>query len=289
MNAYTLHGVITALSPISHNSDTRAGNSTLLRRQYVMRTDGTSVEVPYISGNAIRGYLRRLAMKDLLVGIGYTVDLATPGGKRLWHAMFSGGLLSKDAKVGIDLALKRNAYTTIPTVRLFGWAWGNQMIESKMKVGHAVLRCRDLHDTPVESEGNLPAIRDCIEQTFHTRRHDRAAEYNDDPTHTTLAKTEDDERNQEPHQMICAAEVFRTGVRFGHEFVLEDPTDLEVSALAHMIGLWRGSPYVGGKSAIGLGRVDLSYGDLDSSIYQQYIREHADDIRAVLDELVIKS
>lgn len=263
---FTMAGEITALSPLSHNGDTPAGNSTRLRRQVVILRDGAKRSIPYISGNAIRGYLRRRAMADMLREADYTVDITKAGGKRLWHAMFSGGILSKGASM--DLAAKREVFETIPMIRLFGWAWGNQMIESKMKVSNMMPFCRELHG-PKETP-----IRHCVKKVFHTRKADRWTEV-------------EDGSGDEPHQMIYETEVFVQGTRFSHRFTVEDPTDLDLSALSRVIELWRRYPTIGGKSAIGMGEVNLEYDrkGITDGAYLQYVKDRTGAIRSVLDGL----
>lgn len=255
-------GTVTALSQLSHNGDTPGGNSTRLRYQ-VMLVDGAQKKIPYISGNAVRGYLRRRAMADMLRRIDYTVDVSGAGGKRLWHAMHSGGTLQPGS--GMDLAAKRRVYETIPMVRLFGWAWGNQMVESLMKVSSMMPICSELDG------GDGPPVRKCVHTVYHTRRDNRQVESEDG----------------EPSQMIYNTEVFVAGTRFRHEFALEDPTSLDLSALRHVIDLWREYPTVGGKSAIGMGAVDLryEYGGATPDEYVQYLDSNAAAIRAVLDGL----
>lgn len=256
-------GIVTALSPLSHNGDTPGGNATRLRHQ-VMIVGRTQRKIPYVSGNAVRGYLRRRAMTDMLRRIGYTVDTAKAGGKRLWHAMYSGGILQ--AESGMDLATKQKVYDTIPMLRLFGWAWGNEMIESIMKVANMMPMCSELDG------GDSPPIRRCTHTIYHTRRDDRQVESDDGSS----------------NQMIYNTEVFVSGTKFRHEFALEDPTDLDLSALSHVIGLWRAYPTIGGKSAIGLGSVDLKYdlGGAAPGAYTQYLGDRADAIRTTLDGLV---
>lgn len=256
-------GMVTALSPLSHNGDTPGGNATRLRHQ-VMMVDGVQRKIPYVSGNAVRGYLRRRAMTDMLRRIGYAVDTAEAGGKRLWHAMYSGGILQ--AASGMDLAAKRRVYDTIPMLRLFGWAWGNQMIESKMKVANMMPVCSELDG------GDNPPIRRCTHTIYHTRRDDRQVESDDGGS----------------SQMIYNTEVFVAGTKFRHEFAIEDPTDLDVSALRHVIDLWRAYPTIGGKSAIGLGNVDIQYdyGGASPDAYAQYLKDSSDTIRVTLDGLV---
>lgn len=261
---FSVDGEVTALSPLSHDGDERAGNSTRLRRQAMILRDGSKQSIPYVSGNAVRGYLRRRAMADMLRDVDYAVDATKAGGKSLWRAMFSGGASSRGT--GMDLAAKRTVYETIPMVRLFGWALGTQMIESKMKVSAMLPVCRELH-------GRKEApVRHLVRMVFHTRKDDRWTEVEDDG---------------EPNQMIYETEAFVPGTRFTHGFSVEDPTDLELSALSRIIELWRRYPTIGGKSAMGMGEVKLEYdlGGITDGAYARYVKDNAGAIRSVLDGL----
>ena len=72
----------------------KTGSVSLLNRQKWI-VDGEPVSVPYISGNAIRGQLRRKAMYDFTHDIGYTIDLDRIKGRKLYHALFTGGNLEQ--------------------------------------------------------------------------------------------------------------------------------------------------------------------------------------------------
>ena len=58
-------GTLTALSSIAHGGETR-GTITLLRRELVCSSSGELVHVPIVSGNTLRGRLRRLGEELLL-------------------------------------------------------------------------------------------------------------------------------------------------------------------------------------------------------------------------------
>ena len=86
--------------------------------------------------------------------------------------------------------------------------------------------------------------------------------------------------------MIMEYEAFAPGTELYHRFVIEDPTKLDISVLARMLELWKIKPYVGGKSAIGFGEVEISYDfEGSSDAYLNYIQEHKEEIVKLLDAL----
>ena len=270
---YKVDGVVTAMSALSHNSDVTFGNMTRLRRQVYMHDD-KRIQIPFVSGNAIRGVLRRHAMTDMLQRVGFKIDVDTPGGKRVYHALFTGGILEKTKMVGLDLETKKSIFETIPLARIFGWAWGNQMLESQMKVGHMIPICRETRRfVPIETDGPLPAIKSCMSVTYHTRRDDLKAER---------------DKDEQAHQMLYTFEVFNPGVQFWHRFSLEDPEPVMQSALWHVIDLWNKYSYIGGKSGTGLGQLKLDYQtdpDITSAAYLGHLDEHSQDICDRLDKM----
>ena len=56
-STYRIEGAATLLSSLSHGGE-HAGTVGFLRREKIMQPDGQIVEVPIVSGNALRGLLR---------------------------------------------------------------------------------------------------------------------------------------------------------------------------------------------------------------------------------------
>ena len=67
-----VRGFLKAKSPIFHGGDEKTGSVVLLRRMKFI-VDEEPTDVPYISGNAVRGVWRRLIFKDMLEKIGYEI------------------------------------------------------------------------------------------------------------------------------------------------------------------------------------------------------------------------
>src|SRR5690554_6003612 len=177
MKTEHIHGHIIAITPIHHGGDESTGaRATLRRMKYLV--DGKRVEIPVISGNAIRGVLRRLIMAHMLETLGY--GKRTEEGEaddrmksmKAYHMLFSGGTLESVEDSGaIDLALRRELRTSLPALSVFGSAIGNQMIEGKMKCGIAVPVCTELAAfQPGEQATN--SIYELLTDDFTTRKDD---------------------------------------------------------------------------------------------------------------------
>jgi len=268
-------GKITLLSPMYHGGNEKTGSVSLLNRQRWL-VNGEPQEVPFVSGNAIRGYLRRLAMKDMVQLVNYEIDLNSKGGKKLFHSLFTGGVLesveAKDSGI-INLELKRKVYDYLPFARLFGFAFGNQMIESIMKVSQLLPVCTELKEyLPPECIPKL-SFYDMISSTFQTRRDD-------------IRETR--ESDEAVTQMLVDYETFVPGSTFHHEFRIEDATDLDMSSFARLAALWSEKPIIGGKSAVGLGELKIEYNlpeGISSKQYIEFMGKNKKKITEVLDEL----
>ena len=266
-----IEGVITAKSALIHQGNDKTGNTVLLNRQKFL-VDGKATMIPYVSGNAVRGQLRRRVMEDMLNMLDYRLDVSNSGERRLYHSLFTGGLLEdvKDDKYSnINLAFKRQIYELVPMMRLFGFSYGNQMIESIMKVSQMLPICKELNDyLPHQSD---TSFYEYLSQMFQTRRDDIKSERAE---------------GENPTQMLVDYEVFIPGTKFYHKFALEDPTDLDMSTFAHLLHLWGTYPTIGGKSSIGLGQLKLNYHDF--SVNNEKYIAHIEDNKSEIIELLNK-
>jgi len=292
-----ISGIITALSPIHHGGDEKTGAIALLRRG-VWIVDSEPVEVPYIEGNAIRGMLRRLVMQDLLERVRFK-----PTQPRLYHTLFSGGVLeevTREAVGRLDLDLRRRIRVWLPALSLWGGAIANQAVRGKLIVGKALPICRELNNyLPIKSE---ISIHTYLMHSFFTRRAEREPELAEDVITRVITKSpevpegaemevvevdgekvkkrREMKKKEEPTvQMLVELECFAPGTRFYHWFTLLDTTPLEESCFAHALDLWRQRPYLGGRAAVGMGEVSLSYEiPYSSEAYLAFLEERKNEI-----------
>lgn len=214
--------------------------------------------VPYIGGNSIRGYLRRIIMYDFcqLAGIEKL-------NKDTYHQLFTGGNITEST--GFEDIAKREKYIEMcPSIALLGSAIGNMTIEGEMKVIGARLQCKE------NNTGNI-SFWQLIETNFGTR--------NDS------SKREKDieivDNMEEKSQMMYQYENFITGSVFDSSFVLTTDDDLLISAFWRMIKLWKENNFIGGNSARDSGMIDIHIdipADADAK-YLSYIKAKSAEIK----------
>jgi len=266
-----IEGVLRAVTPIHHGGNEKTGSVILLNRIKFL-VDGEPMDIPFISGNAVRGVWRRLIFKDMLDQIGYEIDVSRKGGQKLYHAIFAGGVLETvdvSSSATIDVELKKRILSLLIPARLFGFSIGNQSIEGRLKVGHLLPICKELNEyIPAKSN---KTIYEMISSMFQTRKDE--------------LKTER-EKDEQAVQMLIEYEVFTAGTQFYHKVMLEDPTEIDISCLARVIELWKQKPFIGGKSSIGLGELEIDYKfDGKSDEYLDFLKKKRDEICQLLDSL----
>lgn len=138
-------GIMTAIEPISHSAGSN-GITTELRRNVYMQPDGTTELVAEVSGNAMRGVLRRAGMVDMLNRLGYGLPDEQGNVKGLslkaFETLTSGGSLEKGGR-GLDIDHARHLRELIPLLSVFGAASGNQMLDGRCKIGGPRPICRE--------------------------------------------------------------------------------------------------------------------------------------------------
>lgn len=269
---YEIEGTVTALTPIFHGGDEKTGSTPVLRTIMVYVDGVGEVPIPYISGNGIRGKLRRLSIKDFLDMLEYEIT-----NTKLHHALFSGGVLesTSDTTGVIDLAFRKKVRELMPPVAIFGCALGNQMIQGNLIVEHMWPICEEYKPyLPEEYQKDPRAerpIRTFTDQSFITRRDDLREE-----------RVED----EQAVQMKVDYECFVPGTKFYHRFVLQLPDQLQLSCFGRVLDLFEAMPYVGGRSSSGDGKVMLNYKNKpDASLYLEFVQEKKDEIIKLLKEL----
>jgi len=268
MGKKRIEGRITVLTPLHHGGDEKTGSTPMLRAIDVI-CDGRRVRVPYISGNAIRGRLRRLLYHDLLEQCRINAKAVS---KKVIHILASGGVLELGKSSGcIDLNIRNRVRDTIPLARLLGCSIGNQILSGRLIVGHAVPISRETAGMMVPAtDAALLPIRELTGNEFITRRDE-------------VREREEDEAAV---QMKVEFEVLLPGVQLFHYFQLEDDDALCEATLARAITLWKSSPYIGGRSSSGFGEMHLEYAaELSEEPYLEFVAKNKDAITALVEEL----
>ena len=262
-----------AKSPVFHGGNEKTGSVVLLNRERFLTENGVE-EIPIISGNAVRGILRREIMADFLKQVGYKIDVSTKNGQKLYHALFTGGILEtvdSSSSGVIDIDLKKKVIQYLIPVRLFGFSIGNQTVESKLKVGQGLSICKELSPFLPENINARHSYYEMLTQAFQTRKDELHAEREED---------------EQAVQMLVEYEVFAPGSMFYHEFKIEDPEDIDLSCFSRLLELWQRKPYIGGKSSIGFGELQLHYDfNYTSEQYLKFLQDNKDKINEILAEL----
>jgi len=314
---------MTALTSVSHIGDTFGVNAKL-RREKFAQPDGTVEEVPVVSGNSLRGILRDRGMLHMLKALGYGVNEETGAVRGLplaaFHFLFSGGALTSTGRAGLDIDEARRWRSLIPLVSVFGGAMGNQIMPGKVTVGKAIPICTETaHLIPPRFvTGTLQSIWELCQEEAYTRRDDEKSEtlrqliapdvraLLEDVAREKRAKrgTIDDlaDAPGASQQMRYFVETLCAGTRFFWDIVLDDVTDIEFEAFAAALGEFGRHPYIGGRAGVGHGKVAVSFDgwiEIDplarpvgldvalplGSRYEQHLRDHADEIRMILNGL----
>lgn len=319
MQTYHFEGVVTALSSITHNGGESFGINQKLRREKIVQPDGSVEEVPIISGNGVRGLLRDIGMLHMCRQLGYGVEQdGTVSGMPLaaFYFLFSGGSLSSGGGRGLDVDAARRVRSLIPLVGIFGGAWASRLCRGKLITGKLIPICEETaHLLPETYQVRATtSIWDYLQEEMYTRKDDAKNEHYQPLLSGETRKLLDDERHQkaqatalaEPQrdtgqhqQMMYYVETLAAGTRFYWELALNDVSDVEFEAFATTLVEFSKRPYIGGKSAIGLGKISVQFDNwlrIDSrtegqgdalsmplgALYQRHLQQHGDDIRAFL-------
>lgn len=284
--------ILRCMAPLAHGSfGESAGNTTLIRRMAIVSLPGMP-RVPVVSGNALRGVLRRLVMRDMLehgLGIATTGklnkqssslrrawqraveewDYETQGEPppapvhwwdRVYGAMVNGGHLDgSENTVNPDrIAALREA---CPPLSVFGAALYSSFLTGHMNVGFLWPHCQETVAAGLIEERRgavyLPA-EDLVEEVSHVRHVDREEQ---DPAVSGVTP------------MPTTVETLATGTVLEAQIEFaRHATVIEQGAVAHGLMLLR---TLGGQAARGLGAVALDVSPGPTEEYLAWRNEHA--------------
>ena len=269
-----IEGKIIAIEPISHIGETRSIDSKFNREKMMISSKSgitKVIEVPIISGNSLRGVLRRRAGYKFLELVGIKKETLAEG---LQHALFSGGMLKKGTGGGvIDTSFISKVRQNVPYLSLFGTVLGQQMIQSKLDVGQLVpISCQTKGRTGIDSNISIYSLLD-----------ERAATRRDDMEDKPKGNNEDEQKQQ----MRYTHEVIVAGTEFFHYFTLKSCNEIEKGSFWSTIADFCKYPKIGGLGCRGFGMIKLNY-DIQTESAQKYeawIIENRESIIKYLKEL----
>jgi len=246
------HSVWTLTSPMHHGADEKHGNVNLFRRHRVHDPlTGRVAYVPFVSGNAVRGLWRDIAMDRWLSLLGISSRDLPP---QRAHALFAGGSVDRGAdSAKIDNTVRDVARDTCPPWDLFAGCIDKQIMGSRIRVCDAVLACREnawlvqpiiAPDTPVEElAGLLPDAAEMTQLRLLTRQAHR------------------DIPESDGVQMIANTEVLISGYQMVHTIQvigIDNINPVTASCFSDLLEHFQAVGYVGAGAARGLGGVALS-------------------------------
>lgn len=263
------------LSPLMHYGDERMGTMQIARCMK-FEYDGDFIDIPVYSGNAFRGIMRRIAMRDFLEKIGIAEEGISP---KLYHLFFTGGTLTGGGRF-CEIGEKREMRRLCPPLSLFGSAIGDQIPEGKMKVGIFKPICKETED--YTGKHSDVSFYDMLEEIFYTRRDDLKSSSYD------IIKDENNEKNKKenPVQMKYEMQALSAGTNLISSIVIENSNDIEESCLEAIIEKFKEMPFIGGKSATGHGEVKITCEcTKGSNLYYDYLEQNKDEIKEWLRNL----
>lgn len=239
---------IKLLSPLAHGAfDVGADTNVMALRRFPLLVDGQSVEVPALSGNALRGRIRRTLMRSFLTALGITAE--HPKWDRIYGMAVNGGTISGPQDTTINPARIRDVRAALPPLSVLGAACYSWFLPSRVSVGICWPICDlTVQAGVVDPSGHpVPALADVEGEVQHTRLPDR-----------DVAATEDLKPMPHGVEVINAGVVLQSEILFAPE-----ATDHERSAI---IGTVIGLDALGGQGAKGLGRVHIDSPDGVSAV-----------------------
>jgi hypothetical protein len=266
LQTLNLKGKIKLLSPLIH-SEEQTGYSTKFRR-INFDVNGEYMPVPVLSGNSIRGVLRRLGANHLLEKIELASDDIPDGS---YYCLYSGGILTKGKKTASEPDFKRQVRQINPFLSLFGSTMRQQMLSGKLQVGMGIPIAQETAQyTGIESERRL---FDMLQEITYTRRDDRET------------KEEKTIESENKHQMLMTVETLLPGVELYHGFTLRRVNEFELACFYAILKEFEKHPYLGGAIRIGHGKVEWDYQPGNSKPYEDFLARNKKKIKQHLVEL----
>lgn len=262
MSAQVWEGIVTAMAPMSHNSDETLGTDTKFRRVGIIH-QGKVVRVPVYSGNAFRGIFRRIAAKQFcdLIGLGQESMSDT-----LYYTFFCGGALQKGStQAYIEIGAKREMRSMIPFLSLLGAAVTNQIVPGKLEIGLCWPICAET--AGMTGIASTLTVWSLFDEVFYTRRDDR----------------EDKQERKEgdaAQQMKFNGEVLVPGTQLKHKIALHGGNEVELACFGYAITAMIAKGILGGKSGVGHGQCKFEYTPAwpEPKLYLDYVAVNKEKI-----------
>ena len=255
-------GQLTALSSIAHGGEHR-GTVTTIRRERILR-HGEPSYVPILSGNGIRGRLRRTAEELYRETVGYEGQIDAGAA----HVLRSGGSLVKRASTtALTGSRLRTARELVPPLAIFGGVVGRS-VEGALQVGKAVPH---LAETAHLTGQPGPSMFTLLQLETYTRAPRAGAPALEalDTTSMPMTTTGDvdrdalaelnatDPRDDLDGQMVFRLETLPAGTVMSTWLRLAHVSDLHLAFFVDVLAAFTAHARIGGRAAMGHGLVDV--------------------------------
>lgn len=253
-------GIITLLSPLSHTGQ-NDGTYSIFRRLTIF-LNNQEHRVPILSGNSIRGQLRRVLMADLIKKLDLTISDINDD---IYYTLFVGGRLKKGQRQKVNDIKPTEVREAIPPLSILGSVVAQKVMPGKLICGMAVPIAEETNEmTGIESNISIYSL---TEEIPYSRRDDLE---------------EKQEKPKDKAQMQYHIEVIKAGTKLSHFFALSNETNIEIAAFWRGVRLLGESGHLGGMRAKGHGRFEWSYKIDDESIYVKHLEENKKEIKAIV-------
>jgi hypothetical protein len=244
MTVWHWEGTVQALTSIRHTGES-LGTVQYLRRERFLTPNGTK-DIPVVSGNAVRGALRRHSADLTWNLLGEPKMLLGAA-----HALWSGGTLVRAKGEPLAGARLAELRARVPHVALFGAAAGGRILDGALAVGKLVPICTDTaHIIPEQFHpASMPTLWDLLQ----------VEEYSRTGQAPRISSTIDPSADAEPDTRFrFGTETFIAGTSFYTWWQLVHPTVETASYMALLIDQWAPVATVGGGIRAGHGRIALN-------------------------------
>ena len=261
----TWTGTLRAVSSIAHDGE-RRGTVSLLRRERFATPQGEFVHVPVISGNALRGALRRTACDLFVDAMELEGELSLPAAQLLRGG---GGALHKSSKAPLTGSRLARLRQLVPPVAVFGGTVGSRTLSGALQVGkvvpHLVETAHLLAPTPAVDIASTTSLRDVFTATqleTYTRVEDTEAVLSVSavpvrPDGSLEARTVLEEAPAAAGgagQMLFRVETFPAGTRFDAWLQLLRADPIASDFTREVVHAFTAGGRLGGRRGIGHGR-----------------------------------
>ena len=252
------NATLRATSSIAHGGETR-GTITLLRREMILGPTGTPLQVPIVSGNGLRGRLRRIGEELLRDVLQYEQQLPLSAA----HALRGGGSLAKTTGEPLSGRRLQTLRELIPQVGVFGCAAGGRIIDGCLQVGKVVPHLAETaHILDPAPQSALPAF-DATQIETYIRQDDTSAHAFAELTAVDRIPVIDGvpqldelpEPSDTDQLMRFRIETLPAGTTMSTWLRLDRATPREVAFFTEVLEVFTRDGRIGGRAAIGHGQV----------------------------------